>query len=410
MFASLRHRNIRLFFGGQLISQIGNWLTILAQALFVYALTGSGLALGLVAAAQFLPLLVLGPWAGVLADRFDKRRLLIAAQAASMLQSFGLAALAFSDSPPMNGLYAIAFVGGIISALDKPARHGFVVELVPDQDVPNAISLNSALMTGSQIVGPALCGLLVTTVGFGWCFLIDGLSYVAVLVGLGAMNPETIRRSPGTPRRPGQIMEGVRYIRSSPRLFIPLVTSAIVGVLALNHTIILQILVLRNMAGSDVDYSLALSVFSVGALVGAMSSARRAEIGLRDVVIATACFGATLVAMAGAPNLAWVFVISALMGIGCTSFLTLITSVLQVHVRADMRGRMLSIRTLVLEGTRPVGGPLVGAGCEFWSARATFLIAGLSVFAATGWAWSATRRLAASPDGAADVWPDPIDV
>src|SRR3954471_19170923 len=183
-FRSLRSRNFRLFFGGQLISQVGNWLTLVAQTLLVLTLTDSGIALGALAAAQFGPVLLLGPWAGVVADRSDKRRLLMIVQSIAMLQSFTLAALAFSGHPPVLAIYGVAMIGGITIAFDNPARRAFVTEMVPEDNVANAVSLNSALMTSSRVIGPAIAGLLVTTVGFGWCFLVDGLSYIAVLIGL----------------------------------------------------------------------------------------------------------------------------------------------------------------------------------------------------------------------------------
>lgn len=193
-FRSLRVRNFRLFFGGQLISQVGNWLTLVAQALLVLKLTDSGVALGLLAAAQFGPVLVFGPFAGLIADRSDKRRLLLAVQSLAMAQSFLLATLAFSGHPPVLAIYAVAMLGGFCTAFDNPARRSFVVELVPEEDIGNAVSLNSALMTSSRVVGPALAGLLITTVGFGWCFLVDGLSYLAVLAGLWRIDPEQIRK------------------------------------------------------------------------------------------------------------------------------------------------------------------------------------------------------------------------
>src|SRR4051794_31947661 len=209
-FRSLHVRNFRLFFGGQLISQIGNWLTLVAQTLLVLKLTDSGIALGALAVAQFGPVLIIGPWAGLKADRSDKRRLLLIVQFIAMAQSFALAALAFTHHPPVLAIYAVALVGGITVAFDNPARRAFVVEMVPEADVNNAVSLNSAVMTSSRIVGPALAGLLITTVGFGWCFLADGLSYIAVIIGLAMMRTSELRRPPLTPKAKGQVREGLR--------------------------------------------------------------------------------------------------------------------------------------------------------------------------------------------------------
>ena len=202
-FRSLHVRNFRLFFSGQLISQIGNWLTMVALTLLVLKLTDNGVAIGFLAAAQFGPVLLLGAWAGLIADRSDKRKLLIIVQSIAMAQSFVLAALAFSGSPPLWSIYAVALVGGITVAFDNPARRAFVVEMVPEEDMNNAVSLNSAAMTSSRIFGPALAGLLVVTVGFGWAFLVDGLSYIAVLIGLSMMRTLRASTLPGRPTGQG---------------------------------------------------------------------------------------------------------------------------------------------------------------------------------------------------------------
>ena len=230
-FASMRERNFRLFFMGQGVSQVGNWMTLVAQTLLVLHLTDSGVALGVLAAAQFGPVLLLGPWAGLVADRSDKKKLLLAVQSVSMLQSFALAALAFSGSPPVWAVYALASVGGVTIAFDNPARRAFVVEMVDTAGVPNAVGLNTTMMTASRIVGPALAGLLVATAGFGWAFLVDGVSYVAVLVSLVMIRRSELRPVPQTPRGRGQVREGLRYVRSQPELFVPLVMMAVFSVL-----------------------------------------------------------------------------------------------------------------------------------------------------------------------------------
>src|SRR3954453_13056048 len=192
-FRSMRVRNFRLFFSGQLISQVGNWLTMIAQTLLVLHLTNNGLAVGLLVGCQFLPVLVLGAWSGLVADRSDKRKLLMIVQTFAMAQSFVLAALAFMDHPPLLAIYAVALAGGVASAFDNPARRSFVVEMVPTADVQNVVSMNSDIMTGARVIGPALAGLLVATVGYGWCFTLDGLSYVAVIAALWMMNTAELR-------------------------------------------------------------------------------------------------------------------------------------------------------------------------------------------------------------------------
>ena len=219
-FRSLRIRNFRLFFSGQLISQVGNWLTLIAQTLLVLHETGSGLAVGLLTGCQFAPVLLLGAWTGLVADRSDKRRLLLVVQSLAMLQSFALAAVAFTGAPVV-WIYVVAVLGGTTMAFDNPARRSFVVEMVEEDAVQNAVSLNSALMTSSRIFGPALAGLLVTTVGYGWCFTADALSYLAVLAALYLIRSEELRLPPVAPRGKGQVREGIRYVRTVPDLWVP---------------------------------------------------------------------------------------------------------------------------------------------------------------------------------------------
>ncbi len=247
-FRSLRTRNFRLFFVGQLISQTGTWLSMVTQTLLVLHLTSSGVALGLLTAFQFGPMLVLGAWAGAVADRADKRRLLITVQTLSMLQSFTLGAVVLSGHASVGTIYALAAVHGVLNAFDNPARRSFVVEMVSDDDLPNAVSLNSAVMTGSRVFGPALAGALVVTVGYGWPFVIDGLSYVAVIAGLVLMRPAELNRTVPMARARGQVREGLRYIRSEPVLFVPLVMMAIIGTLAFNFSVTVPLLVERPAA------------------------------------------------------------------------------------------------------------------------------------------------------------------
>jgi MFS family permease len=253
-FQSLHIRNFRLFFMGQGISQIGNWLTLIAQTLLVLELTDSGVALGALAAAQFGPVLLFGAFAGLVADRSDKRKLLITVQTFAMVQSLALATLAFQDHPPVWAIYVIAFFGGVATAFDNPARRSFVVEMVPEEQITNAVSLNSALMTGSRIVGPALGGILVVTVGFGWAFLIDGISYLAVIASLRMIDPSKVRPAPVTPRGRGQVRAGLAYAWSIAELRVPLIMMAVIGTLAFNFQTVLPLFSVRDLDGGDLTF------------------------------------------------------------------------------------------------------------------------------------------------------------
>jgi MFS family permease len=368
-FRSLNVRNFRLFFTGQLISQVGNWLTLIAQTLLVLKLTDSGVALGGLAAAQFGPVLLLGGYAGLVADRTDKRKLLLVVQALAMLQSFALAALAFQHHPQVWMIFAIAAIGGTTTAFDNPARRSYVVEMVPETDVTNAVSLNSALMTGSRIIGPALGGLLVVTAGYGWAFLLDGLSYIAVLIALYMIDSTLVRRPPLQARGKGQVREGVRYAWSIAELRVPLIMMAIIGTLAFNFQTVLPLFSERDLGGGDGLFSILMSVVSVGSLIGALIAARRTDVDVRVVSLSALGFGAAMVALSVAPNTGFAFLFGAAMGFASISFMTSSTAIVQLRAKPSMRGRVLALQSIVFLGSTPIGGPIIGALSQHWGAR-----------------------------------------
>lgn len=405
IFRSLHVRNFRLFFSGQLVSQVGNWLTLIAQALLVLKLTDSGVALGLLAVAQFGPILVLGAFAGLVADRSDKRRLLLTVQSLAMAQSFLLAALAFSGHPPVLAIYGVALLGGFCTAFDNPVRRSFVVELVSEDDIGNAVSLNSALMTGSRVVGPALAGLLITTVGFGWCFLVDGLSYLAVLYGLWRIDTGQLRRAPVTLRGKGQIREGLRYARSLPDLWIPLTMMTVIGTLAFNFQTVLPLFATRDLHGDTVTFTLLMSVVSAGSLVGALAAARRRGIGMRTVSVSALAFGLSMGALAVAPNKPVAFAVAALVGLASISFMTASTAIVQLKAKPSMRGRVLALQSMVFLGSTPIGGPIVGVISQRYGARYSIALGALATVAAAAFGLTKVRRQArpvVQLDGALD--------
>ena len=390
-FRSLRVRNFRLFFGGQLISQIGNWLTLIAQALLVLKITNSGVALGLLAACQFGPVLLIGAWAGLVADRSDKRKLLIIVQSLAMLQSFALATIAFMNHPPLIGLFSIAVFGGFCTAFDNPARRAFAVEMVPDADVQNAVSLNSALMTGSRIVGPALAGLLINTVGYGWCFTVDGISYLAVIAGLAMMRTSELRPRVVSPRGRGQVRAGLRYVRSVPDLWVPLIMMTLIGTFAFNFNVVMPLLVKRTLHGNDTTFTLVYSVISVGSLFGALMSARRTSVSVRNIAVAALAFGGAMLLLAATPNLAFTFPIGLLVGVSSIAFMTTSTAIMQLRADPAMRGRVLALQAMVFLGSTPIGGPILGWVCQVFSPRAGLALGGASALIAAAYGWRATR-------------------
>ncbi len=390
-FESLRVRNFRLFFGGQLISQIGNWLTLIAQALLVLKLTDSGFALGLLAACQFGPVLILGAWSGLVADRSDKRKLLLIVQSLAMLQSFALAFFAFMHHPPVAAIYIVAVFGGVATAFDNPARRAYVVEMVPEANVQNAVSLNSALMTGARVVGPALAGLLITTVGYGWTFVADGVSYLAVIVGLLLIRTSENRPPLAATRGKGQVREGLRYVRTMPELFVPLVMMAIVGTFAFNFQTVMPLLVKRTLHGNDRTFTSIYSVIAVGSLVGALVSARRRSVSVRHIILSCYAFGVAMFLLAVTPNVPFTYPIGILVGVSSITFMTTSTAIVQLRADPSMRGRVLALQAIVFLGSTPIGGPILGWVCQHYGARIGVAIGGVSAIIAGVYGMRAVR-------------------
>lgn len=398
-FASLRSRNFRLFFAGQGISQVGNWMTLVAQSLLVLSLTDSGVALGFLAVAQFGPVLLIGPWAGLIADRSDKRRLLITVQALAMVQSLLMAAVAFSGAPVWT-VYVVALCGGFTVAFDNPTRRAFVVEMVPESHVPNAVSLNSALMTSSRVIGPAVAGLLITTAGYGWAFLLDGISYVAVLVCLWLMRPSELRPSPVAERSKGQIRAGLRYVRRMPELWVPLVMMGVVGTLAFNFSTVMPLFVTRDLHGSDAMFTVLFSVVSVGSLVGALIAARRSVVTVRTVSVSSMLFGVSLALLAVMPTFAAALPAALLLGLCSITFLTASTAIVQLRAAPEMRGRVLALQAMLFLGSTPIGGPIVGWVAQEFGARWSVALGAAAGLAAGAWGLAVVRRR--HPDGRSD--------
>ena len=397
-FRSFHVRNFRLFFSGQLISQVGNWLTLVAQTLLVFHLTHNGVAVGGLAAAQFGPVLLLGPWAGLVADRSDKRKLLLIVQVIAMAQSFTLAALAFSGNPPVLAIYAVAVVGGITVAFDNPARRAFVVEMVPIEDMQNAVSLNSALMTSSRIIGPAIAGLLITTVGYGWCFFADGFSYFAVLAGLWMIRTEELRPAPIALKARGQIRAGFRYARSVPELWAPLVMMAVVGTLSYNFQTVFPLFAARDLHGNTTTFTFLFSIVSIGALIGALYTARRRSTSVRDVATASLAYGAAMTLMTFAPNRWFAYGFGILLGMASITFLVASTAIVQMRATPEMRGRVLALQAMLFLGSTPIGGPIVGWISQEFGARYAIGVGAAAALGAGMWGMAKARHESDAPE------------
>lgn len=392
-FRSFSSRNFRLFFTGQLISQIGNWLTTIATTLFVLHLTGSGIAIGVLTACQFAPMLIFGLWAGVLIDRADKRKLLLGTQVVAALQSLALAALAFTGDPPLAAIYGVALIGGFVLAIDTTARRAFVVELVDEDLVTNAVSLNSALATSARVVGPVVAGALVVLFGYGWCFTIDALSYIGPMVALSLMRGSDIRRSPVLVRMKHQARDGWRYVRTLPELWLPLAMTAVIGTFTFNYQVVMPLFIKHTFSSTDTMFTVMFSVLSIGSFLGAMWMARRTTLRLVQTVFTATLLGIATLALALAPTLAVAFPIAVVVGLGMTAFISSSTSTIQVAADPDKRGRVLALQGVVLLGTTPIGGPILGVVCEMWGARAGLVLGGTACLVAAAFGfWVTSRR------------------
>ncbi|HZT65323.1 MAG TPA: MFS transporter [Acidimicrobiales bacterium] len=389
-FSSLRIRNFRLFFVGQLVSNSGNWLTIVALTLLVLHRTDRGTAVGLLSACQFGPMLVLSAWAGLVADRVDKRRLLCLTQGLEMGQSATLAALAFIPGIPLVVFYLVALAGGVMLAFDNPARRSFVNEMVDRPNVTNAVTLYSALVNLSRIFGPTVAGLLVVSLGFGWCFTIDAVSYVGVLTALVMMRPGELYRGAPSRRGPGQIRAGLRYIRRAAELRISFVVLLVIGAVSYNFTVVFPLFVEKGLHRGDAAYAFLYAVFSAGSVIGSLFVARRSEVGMRSIVGGAALFGVAMIGLALSPGMTVAYPVAALVGGASVAYMTATTALAQLRAEPVMVGRVLGLQTVLLIGTTPVSGPLLGLLADLAGARMPVLVggvaaAGASVYAAVAW-------------------------
>lgn len=390
--SSLGSRNFRLFFIGQTVSNSGNWLTMVALTLLVLHRTGSGVSVGVLSACEFGPILLLSAWAGVIVDRSDKRRLLYVTQTLEMAQSFTLAALSFAHHTPLVAFYVTAAAGGCFLAFDNPIRRSFVNEMVPIADVPNAVTLYSAMVNISRVIGPLVAGVLIVTVGYGWAFTVDAVSYVSVLIALWMMRPSELRRVPVSPRGRGQIRAGLRYIVSVPELWVTFLMLLVVGTISYNFTVTVPLFVEQGLHASDAAYTVVYAAFSAGALVGAFLVARRSSIRLRTVSLGAAALGVAMLVLTPVPDVALAAVLSAAVGAASVAYMTATTAIAQVRTDPGMIGRVLAIQTVLLIGTTPIGGPILGAISDAAGARIPILMGGLAAVAAAAFGMLAVRR------------------
>jgi len=397
-FRSLGVRNYRLYFTGQAVSWIGTWMQSVAQAWLILTLTHSGVAIGATLALQYGPILVLGPWGGILADRFDKRKLLIGTQTSAGLLALALGVLTVTHVVEPWMVFVIAGVFGLVTALDNPARQSFIVEMVGRQDLPNAVSLNSVLMNCARIIGPGLAGLLIATVGTGTCFLINAASYIAVVAALWMMRPSELLVGARAPRAKGQLREGFAYVVRSPSLRRPLLLMFVVGLFGFNFATLLPLFATEALHQGPGGYGALFSAMGLGAVAGGLVIAFRGSVGDRLMTAGAAAFGAGVVVEALMPTYPWALLAMIPVGIANTVFISTSNSLLQAHATPAMRGRVMALFGMVFLGTTPIGAPLAGWAAEVFGPRWSLALSGaICVVAAglTGWAIHRARAAAA---------------
>ncbi|MDX3227326.1 MFS transporter [Streptomyces sp. ME19-01-6] len=376
-FSSLKVRNYRLFATGAVISNTGTWMSRIAQDWLVLSLTGSSTAVGITTALQFLPMLLFGLYGGVIADRYPKRRLLVLSQGALGLCGLALAALTLSGQVQVWHVYLIAFLLGMVTVVDNPTRQAFVVEMVGPKDLRNAVSLNSANFQSARLVGPAVAGVLITAVGSGWAFLLNGLSFAAPLVGLLMMRPAELHKVERAPRGKGQLREGLRYVAGRPDLIWPIVLVGFIGTFGFNFPIWLSAFADGVFHAGPGTYGLLNSLIAVGSVTGALLAARRTATRQRVLVGAALMFGLLEVAAALSPTF-WLFAgLMVPIGIFSLTFNVTANSSVQLATDPAMRGRVMSLFMMVFVGGTPLGGPLVGWVTDTYGARVGFAAGGL---------------------------------
>ncbi|MFF3399320.1 MFS transporter [Streptomyces sp. NPDC002659] len=385
MFSSLKIRNYRLFATGQVVSNTGTWMQRIAQDWLVLSLTGSASAVGITVALQFLPMLLFGLYGGVLADRLPKRQLLVATQSAMALTGLALAALTLSGHVQVWHVYLTAFLLGLVTVVDNPARQSFVAEMVGPEQLSNAVSLNSANFQSARLVGPAVAGVLITAVGSGYAFLLNGLSFIAPLAGLLLMRTGELHKIERAPRGKGQLREGLKYVAGRPELIWPIVLVGFIGTFGFNFPIWLSAFVNNVYHSGASTYGLLNTLMAAGSLAGALLAARRGTSRLRVLVAAGMLFGVLEIVTAFAPQF-WIFAV-LLVPIGMFGLTVNVTanSSIQMATEPAMRGRVMSLFMMVFVGGTPVGAPLVGWITDTYGPRIGFAAGGaVALVAATG--------------------------
>lgn len=360
MFRSLRHRNARLFFFGLFVSNVGTWIQMTAMSLLVYDLTGKAADVGITMFCQFLPMLVLGAWAGALADRRDKQRTAVVTQSLQALQAFVMGALTLTHHVNLPTVYVLSLALGVVAAIDNPARRGFVTELVEPDEIANAVSLNTAVMTGSRIFGPALAASLVGPLhGPGWLFMLNGASFVGIIWPLVAIDRSQMFPAPVAKRGGTPVRDAVRFITRDRRLLTVFVVFTLVGTFAFNYSVSLLKLADQHYADRH-WYGWLLAFTGLGSMIGSLLTAARPRVTTRWFLGNGVVMAFTGVVVAWAPWVWFGLLVSIPLGMGGAALIAAQNAIVQQESPPDMRGRLLALGAVAFLGSTPIGAPITG--------------------------------------------------
>jgi MFS family permease len=388
---AFRHRNYRLFFAGQAVSLVGTWMQQVAQAWLVLTLTNDPLWLGVVAAAQFVPVMILGLFAGVLADSIPKRQTLIVTQAIKMSLSVVMAFLAFTDQATLPILVVLALAIGVVNAFDMPVRQSFAVEMVGREDIGNAVALNSAMFNGARVVGPAVAGLTIGAVGVAWAFAIDAVSFLAVLIGLALMrdseleSPARIARPHGPREVVSQLGEGLHYVRSTPIVLVAMLVLGLVATVGMNFSVIIPPFAEGILHSGASGYGFLMAASGVGSLLAALSLAFGAGSRPNRLAYGAILLGVASVGLGASSSFAVALIFMVLIGFGGILMAATANTVIQLSVPDGLRGRVMSVYITVFAGSTPIGGPLMGGFASAFGVPVSLAIGGaLAVIVGAG--------------------------
>jgi MFS family permease len=381
-FGSLRVRNFRLFVFGQAISLCGTWMQTIAVSWLVLEITHSGTQLGLVVAAQFLPILVLGVWGGVIADRFDKRKVLYFTQSTAGILALILGLLVLTHSIHLWEIYSLAICLGLVNVVDNPTRQSFVIEMAGHENLKNAVTLNSTMVNAARVIGPSIAGVLIATVGVGQCFIVNAVSYIAVLIALHAMHEAELHKAEPSQRSKGQIRAGLKYAWSVPKLKVTLIMMFIIGTFAYEFPVIFPLFATKTLHGDAGTYSAMMVATGIGAVVGGLYTASRKDSREDQLIWTAILFGFSIILAAIMPSFVTVLLVLVIVGSLSVVFIALGNTTLQLNSDPTMRGRVMALWAIAFLGTTPIGGPLIGYISDHTNPRIGLATGGLSALVA----------------------------